>query len=76
MASHEHIYEILANGEQVLGQVWWDAEKKVLDSDNSKLLGYLKEKSYNNITYHDGVKFLQHLGRMLKNGYIHARRMS
>lgn len=75
MTQHEHTYEIIAGGDQVLGQVWWDAENNKLDTDNNKVLEYLKDKSYQGITFHDGVKFLSHLGRMLKNGYVHARRV-
>ena len=75
MPKHEHTYEIISSGDQTVGRVWWDADEGKLDSDNQRLLSYLKEKSYQGITYHSGVEFLQHLGRILKNGYIHARKV-
>lgn len=71
----EHTYEILVSGDQVVGKVWWDTENKKLDGDNTALLTYLKKQHYGDITYHEGVRFLEHLGNILNNGYIHARKV-
>ncbi len=74
MPEHEYTYEIVVSGDQVMGQVWWDDQKEEIDGD-ALVLSFLKDKSYQGITYQDGVKFLTHLGRMLKNGYIYAKRV-
>ena len=73
--SQEYKYEIVASGDKVLGNVWWDSEKEEIDTDNPRILEYLKGKTYQDITWHDGVQFLQYLGRILKNGYVHAKRV-
>jgi len=75
MPQREHAYDIVVSGDKVLGQVWWNPEESKIDSDTPKVLQYLKDKSYQGITFHDGVKFLTHLGRMLKNGYVYAKRV-
>lgn len=74
MPEHEYTYDIVVSGDTVLGQIWWDDKEEKLDGD-PKVLSYLKDKSYQGITYHDGVKFLTHLGRMLDNGYAYAKRV-
>ena len=73
MTTREYVHEIIVSGDEVMGQVWWDPDAKKLDSDTPKVLEYLKDKTYQGITWHDGIKFLQHLGRMLDSGYVHAR---
>ena len=73
MTTREHVHEIIVGGDEVMGLVWWDPDAKKLDSDTPKVLDYLKDKTYQGVTYHDGVKFLQYLGRMLDNSYVHAR---
>jgi hypothetical protein len=75
MLEHEETYEIISAGDKILGRVWWDEGASELGSDDPRLLDYLKGKSWQGITWHDGKKFLQHLGRMLKNGYVHAKRV-
>lgn len=75
MPQHEFRYEILAGGDKVVGEVWWDADKSEIDYDNPRVMDYLKGKSYNGITWHDGPKFLRYLGRILDNGYVHAKRV-
>ena len=70
--TYNKIYEIVSNSQSV-GKVWWDEKSSKIMSDNEQLLDYLKDKSYQDITWHDGPKFLQNLGNMLNNGYIFAR---
>jgi hypothetical protein len=76
MATPENKYEIIASGDHVLGEIWWNSSKEVLESDDKDLLEYIKTKHWRGLTHADGPKFLSHLGRILDNGYIHARKLS
>ncbi len=73
--AQEYTYDIKVSGDEVWGQVWWDPAENKIATDTPELLEYLKTKHHQDITYHDGVKFLTHLGNILSNGYIHAERV-
>ena len=74
MPDREHEYDIMSGTDSRMGTVWWDGEK--VDSDSERVLSILRKKSYNKTTIHDGVAFLKVLPKILKNGYISARRVN
>jgi hypothetical protein len=68
-------YEIISAGDKVLGKVWWDEEASKIDTDNPQLLDFLKDERYNGITFRDGEKFLQSLGKIFTNGYVSVKKV-
>jgi len=73
--THQHVYEIISAGKNSLGHVWWNATTKKIESDDQTLLGVLRDYRYGNISFKSGPEFLTHLGSMLTNGYLHARKV-
>lgn len=70
-----HEYQITRNDlDRVMGTVWWDEDKKKIDSSSPKLLGLLKDRVHSGKTMKDGIPFLKMLPAMF-NGYISVRKV-
>lgn len=69
-----HEYQIIRNDkDRVVGKVWWDGKKIQADSD--KVLGMISGAVIASYSMKDGVKFLEKLPLLFKNGYVTAKKL-
>ncbi len=67
-------YEIFSGGDRSMGNVWLGDKGKV-DGDSQRVLAILKRQHFPGVSFQKGEQFLQKLGRILSNGYMHAKRV-
>lgn len=76
MDSEKPTWELRDENQALWGTVWWNKDKKKIESDTPKILTYLRDIHHSGKSFEDGLEFLEVIPRYFRSGYVTMNKVS